>query len=317
MGYNDIVLNGLIGSNPLGALAAFGLLRVCSEIPSMKGTGLYWSRDLEGIPIDDWIAILRVPDDIDKSKLIELLSDRQKNRRLCVFEWSDDIRTKPENYREYLEKLAEVATQDYRLCADYATAFASEIIVDKSQGLIKPTAFHMTSGKQKFLKIVKDFGESMLNGSSRAFEEALFGPWLYQEKLHSLGWDPSTERAYAYRHKDPSKKTNDDFPRSVLGAIWLAIEALPLFPTAVSRGRLKTTCFIRIDRNTMLIWPIWEKPLGLDSLRSLLMTSELVSGNKSWDALGRRGVSSVYQSMRSELNKGYAIFRPASIAWCK
>ena len=317
MEYNNIVLPGLIGSNPLGALAAFGLLRVCNEIPSMNGASLHWNRELEGVPIDDWVAVLRVPDGTDETKLIELLTNRQKYRPLCVFGWSDDIRVKPEDYRALLDKLAKMATLNYRLVADYFTSFGSEMATDESQGLVKPTAFHMTSGQQKFLKIVRDFGDSMLNDSSKAFEEALFGPWLYQEKIHSLGWDPSTERAYAYRHRDPSKKNKDDFPRSVLGAIWLAVEALPLFPTAISGGRLKTTCFVRKERNAMLTWPIWETPLNIDVVRSLLMTSELVSGNKSWDRLGRRGIVAVYQSTRSELNKGYAILRPANLAWCR
>ena len=316
MQYNDISLTGLIGSNPLGALAAFGLLRVCSEIPSLSDVRLYWSMELEGDPIDDWVAVLRVSDGVDKTKLIELLANRQKYRPLGIFGWSDDIRVKAEDYRGHLDEHTKEATLHDRLCADYFAAFGSEMVTDDSQDLIKPTAFYMTSGQQKFLKIVRDFGESISNGSLQAYEEALFGPWLYKEKIHSLGWDPSTERTYSYRHKDPSKKTRDDFPRSVLGAIWLAVEGLPLFPTAVSRGRLGTTGFIRTGRSTMLVWPIWKNPISKDTLRSLLMTSELVSGKSSWESLGRRGVVAVYQAVRSEFAKGYAILRPANLAWC-
>lgn len=316
MQYNNLVLTGLIGSSPLGALAAFGLLRVCSEIPSLSDTRLYWSTGPEGGPVDDWVAVLRVSEEIDETKLIELLENRQKHRPLGIFEWSDDIRVEADNYRVHLNKYAKDATLSDRLCADYFAAFGSEMVTDDSQDLIKPTAFYMTSGQQKFLKIVRDFGEFMSNGSSPAFEEALFGPWLYRGEIHSMGWDPSTERTYAYRHRDPKKKTKDDFPRSVLGAIWLAVESLPLFPTAVSGGRLGTTCFIRSGRNSMLVWPIWKSPISIDALRSLLMTSELVLGKASWESLGRRGVVAVYQSVRSEFAKGYAILRPANLAWC-
>lgn len=316
MQYNDIALTGLMGSSPLGALAAFGLLRVCSEIPDLSDAHLYWSTELEDGPVDDWVAVLRVSKEVDKTKLIELLANRQKYRPLDIFEWSDDIRVEAESYRVHLDEYTKDATLHDRLCADYFAAFGSEMVTDGSQDLIKPTAFYMTSGQQKFLKIVRDFGESLSNGSSQAFEEALFGPWLYLGKIHSMGWDPSTERTYAYRHRDPSKKSKDDFPRSVLGAIWLAVEGLPLFPTAVSGGRLGTTCFIRKGRNAMLIWPIWKNPISIDVLRSLLMTSELVLGKTSWELLGRRGVVAVYQAVRSEFAKGYAILRPANLAWC-
>ena len=46
-------------------------------------------------------------------------------------------------------------------------------------------------------------------------------------KKNCIPWVGSLQPkgTYAYRHKNPSKKTKDDFPRSVLGAIWLAVEA--------------------------------------------------------------------------------------------
>ena len=108
--HNDIPLTGLIGSNPLGALAAFGLLRVCSETPRLSNSRLYWSMDLEGDPIDDWIAVLRLGDDVKRDELIDLLADRQKNLPLSIFAWSDDIRIKAEDYRDLLAKHARGAT---------------------------------------------------------------------------------------------------------------------------------------------------------------------------------------------------------------
>jgi hypothetical protein len=316
--HNDIPLTGLIGSNPLGALAAFGLLRVCSEISDLMVSRLYWSRDLDGIPMDDWVAVLRVPNEIGRIELIENLVTHQKNRSFGVFEWSRDIRISPQEYHEILSENAEISTLHDRLDADYFAAFGSEIVTDGSKGLVKPTAFHMTSGQQKFLENICKISTALRSGDAciKAFEEALFGPWRYEDRYHSLGWDPSTERLYAYRYKDPSKKTRDDSPRSVIGAVWFAVESLPLFPTAASRGRLETTGFTTKKDGTKLIWPIWTRPISIDALRTLLMTSELTSGNKYLEALGRRGVSVVYQADRSEFGQGYAILRPANQIWC-
>jgi hypothetical protein len=312
--HNEIPLTGLIGSSPLGALAAFGLIRICREISDLSGARLYWLRDLDGIPTDDWFAVLSVTNGVNRVELVEKLADHQKNRSFNVFEWSKDIRVSSEEYKELLRKHAESSNLHDRSDADYFTAFGSEIVKDGSKGLVKPTAFHMTSGQQKFLDNIHKMGDALrLDDSCKyAFKEALFGPWRYQDLYHSLGWDPSTERQHAMRDRAPSSEN----PRCVLGAVWLAVESIPLFPTAVSRGRLLTTGFSTKAKVTKLVWPIWTRPIGVDALRTLLMTSDLLSGNESCETLTRRGVAAVYQAVRSEFGKGYAILRPANLVWC-
>jgi hypothetical protein len=46
----QIDLPGLCGSSPLGALAAFGLFRVCGEVPELADAKLFWRLE------DDWYA---------------------------------------------------------------------------------------------------------------------------------------------------------------------------------------------------------------------------------------------------------------------
>jgi hypothetical protein len=201
-----------------------------------------------------------------------------------------------------LEKYAQQATLRERLDADYFAAFGSEMITDGSKGLVKPTAFHMTSGQQKFLDAICSVANSLQSDTTKAFEEALFGPWQYQDKIHSMGWDPSAERLHALRHIAPTR----EHARCECAAVWLAIEALPLYPTAASRGRLKTSGFVRTEKDSMLVWPIWTTPIGIDTLRSLIMTSDEAS-------LKKRGVATMYRSIRSEFGQGYAILRPAMV----
>lgn len=292
---NDIRLTGLIGSNPLGALAAFGLLRVCSDIPALSNSRLYWTQEY------DWIAVLRAPDGFGKGELLEKLAEQQKTLDFSAFNWSKDIRVAPDDYRAKLDAQAKGSTLCNRLNADYFAAFGSDIVSDGSKGLVKPTAFYMTSGQQKFLDAVCDIGNSLQSDSCKeAYEEALFGPWRYTDEYHSLGWDPAAERLHALRYLAPTR----EHARCVRAAVWLAVEALPLYPTAASDGRLATTGFVRQDRNTMLVWPIWTPPIGIDTLRSLIMTSDESS-------LKRRGVAAVYRSIRSKFGQGYAILRPA------
>jgi hypothetical protein len=305
-GHTDIVLTGLIGSNPLGALAAFGLLRVCGEIPTLLKARLSWRIE------DDWIAVLTLPGQIDENGLIACLSIRQQARQLDVFRWSPDIRVLPNEYREHLIQQAERARYYDRWNADYYAAFGSEMVTDGSKKLVKPTAFHMTSGQQNFLESVMELAESMHSRCSVALKEALFGPWTYNDDQHHLGLDPASERLYALRHKKPEK---DRVKRSVLAAVWLAIEALPLFPTTVARGRLATTGFMRSDGNTRLVWPIWTEPISLDTLKTLIASAELAGEIGELESLGRRGVTTVYGAVRSDFGQGYAILRPATLVW--
>ncbi len=294
MKHNDIILSGLIGSNPLGALAAFGLLRVCSELPTLQNARLSWAWE------HDWAAVLRTSEETGKDELIRMLADRQQNRSLDIFSWSDDIKVDPEEYHELLVRQAEQATTNNRLDADYFAAFGSDIVTARSTGEVKPTAFHMTAGRQKFLNSIQELGESLKTDAVKAFEEAMFGPWQYADKYHSLYWDPSTERLHALRHLAPTKES----PRCVRAAVWLAIEALPLFPTAATYGRLATTGFTS-DRPRAFVWPIWKTFISLDTLRTLLMTSD----DKA--SLEKRGVVALYRSTRSESDRGAAILRPA------
>lgn len=301
-----IELTGLIGSSPMGALAAFGLLRACSEIETLREARLAWSIEDQ----DDWTAILYSPSKIEISDLVKSLSDYQSERNLDVFSWSEDIRVEPDEYVEKLKTEALNASHAKRLNADFFSAFGSDLVTDRSKGLVKPTAFHMTSGQMKFLHIANELGVRLKDKSAEQIKEALFGPWLYRDNQHALGWDPTVERMHALRHKAPTSEK----ATSVAYAVWLALEALPLFPTVANGGRLGTTGFKRINRENIFSWPIWNDPIGIDTLRCLLASSELYK-NSNTLSLSYRGIAAIYQSVRGEFGQGYAIFRPSELRY--
>lgn len=299
----EIDLPGLVGSSPLGALAAFGLLRVCNEIEKFQGCKLKWTLR------SDWTATLLVPQQLNVEDLVEAVSGYACARENEEFTWDKDIRVSPERFKSLLIKYAQESTSDSRLCADFFCAFGSEAITDNTAFLVKPTAFYMTSGQQKFLDSVKALLGVLKETSKEAITEVLFGPWLYKDNQHALGWDPCAERMHALRHRAPTSEK----PMSVRGAIWLAVEALPFFPTVTRFNKLVTTGFSVKKRESVFTWPIWSMPIGIDTLKSLLASKELHYSNKNYEALHQRGISAVYQSIRSEFGQGYAIFRPASV----
>jgi hypothetical protein len=259
---------------------------------------------------DDWFAVLAVPEDINKEILVALLGEHLGKQSTDVFEWHQDGRELPSVYKTLLRSAVESASWDQRGECDFFAAFASEMAVDSTEKeLIKPTAFYMTSARQQFLSTAQKLAKSYRKDQSEKLNEALFGPWLYRDKQHALGWDPAAERMYALRHKKPG----DETPTSVSAAIRLALEAIPLFPVFPDKnGRLSTSGFVRINRENVFQWPLWQVPIGLDALKTLL-TSELGDDTN----LCRRGVNALYKSIRSEFGQGYGIFRPAQLVWQK
>lgn len=307
----EIPLTGLSGSSPLGALAAFGLLRLFEQIPELHDSRLSWALN------DDWTAILHLSSTADEKNVCERLSAYARSTVTDIWGWNDSIRVPPDFYEQVRAGYLEDASALHRLPADFFAAFGSEAVLD-NKGRIRPTEFDMTSGQQTFLGGFSRIHQSLssANGnavqrSNQAFEEALFQGWTYKDEFHSLGWDPSTERMHGLRHKAP---TNEK-AICVRAAVWLGFHALPLFPAVASRGRLAITGFPRRDRKALFTWPIWDKAIGVDTLRSLLAAEELAAGDDGWKKLAKRGVRAVYQSARSEFGQGYAVFRPATLVF--
>lgn len=301
---NTILLSGLSGSHPLGAMAAFGLLRILARELPFGTARLAWVFD------GDWRAELHVEEEIDADRLIDYLIERQPQRSVSPWlTWHDDIKSNVPLFREQWESILEryrgiisgsttdvVATDEF---AEFMTSFGSEVVLAKSKPEVKPTAFHMTAGQQRFLKAAKDLADSLdptKRASKRqtepdrreelsvAYRTALLGPWTYEDSLHSLGWDPATEGLYALSDRSPSEAG----PSSVRAAVWLAFESLPYFPATPKGKALHTTGF-RVN-GELFCWPIWDTPIGVDALRCLIGLPDLYEDQIDAAKLSTRGV---------------------------
>jgi hypothetical protein len=312
---NSICLTGLVGSEPLGALAAFGLLRSCSGHPTLPRLRLSWTL------ATDWTAVLTSEGPLSSEHLLDILVERQHGRAMAPFLiWNDDLKVAPADFAAHLRKTRDNTTSHNREDADFFASFASEIVTARSTGETKPTAFHMTAGQQQFIKSVRALASSLDSNRPRggretpeavtteirqAFAEALFGPWRYADDHHSLGWDPSREALHALSAIAPTKAG----PSSVRAAVWLAFEALPLFP-CISRSKTLLTRGFDAT-NSALYWPIWDKPISLDTLRSLLGMSAILEPSINYDDLRSRAIRAVFRSERSTDSNGRGTLRPA------
>jgi hypothetical protein len=317
-----LALTGLVGSHPLGAMAAFGLLRIISKCPAISTPRLSWGLR------DDWIATLQTCADDEESlrhRMLTMLVNRQRRRHrraARVLSWSDDVKTEPCRYSQWLADRRAESRIKSREAVDFLAAFGCDVITAPSTGDVKPTAFHMTAGQQKFLKSARELAISLSPDRPRrrrqtaseirreciaAFERALFGPWRYQDSEHSLGWDPSTEALHALSHIAPTAAG----PTSEAAAVWLAFESLPLFPTAPTGRRLYTRGFD--PRGDCFTWPIWQPPISVDTLASLLGLAVLTASRPPFDQLSEMGITAVYRAVCQRDANGRGTFRHARL----
>ena len=94
---------------------------------------------------------------------------------------------------------------------------------------------------------------------------------------------------------DPTRGNNG----GMIGANRLALEAWPLFQSLPAGDKITTVGF-RGSRanNTVFTWPIWTKPLDIETLRTVLSLSGLQTNDFARSEFDLLGISMVYRCRR-------------------
>jgi hypothetical protein len=266
-----LLLSGLKGHHPLGFLAACGLLRCCHQWEDFGSVRLAW-----GVEQSDgqFTAVIHSGTKLNITTFTQMLICRCKQQRQSsALSWSTKIDDREKFRRASLDLLQHSTCRETNDALATFAALASDIVTT-DKGVLRSTLLDLTSGNQRLLTNFRVLaGEpKQKEGKVQPFtedavREALLGPWQYRDDDHSLGWDPQTQRLHALRHKVPEQdKTN----RSVRAAVFLASQALPLFPCFAVGGQIRTTGFHRDDGDDWFAWPIWRDAISLDTLRSLI-----------------------------------------------
>ncbi len=204
-------------------------------------------------------------------------------------------------------------SQNNRLWVDFAAALGSDILEEK--GNIKDTAFRTMggAGHQHFIEFMRNIIEATSPGH---LQITLFEKWRYDDPMKNLSmrWDPLDDKRYALMWNNPAGKESTkqrNASGSMLGANRLAIEGLLLFPTAPSGNQLTTTGFKgQKSSDTFWTWPIWETPIPLDVMRSVIAIKELQMEKPDRGSLKRRGISEIYRVQRIPRGN-FRMFSPA------
>jgi hypothetical protein len=214
-----------------------------------------------------------------------------------------------EEYRKHAAGFLADAGLAGRETLDMLAAFGSDACLRRNDDRIDATPFCFVSGSgnQEFLGTVRELTYRV--APDRVYQ-ALFEPWSYRDEKLSLRWDPAEDRRYALLDRDPS----DDGARTVWMANLLAYRALALCPTVPTGGGLAATGWREEGeerrKQRWFTWPLWDSPVGVDVVRSLLGARELGDPRPDCDVLSARGIVAVYRARRIEEGY-YTNFTPA------
>ena len=311
---SGLLLTGLDGSNPLGFLAAVGVLQTLSD--SNGDARMAWT-----VAQDGWRPTLAgCGDDQDELCLAVLTSLKQASTAIFDIGKTQEGKKESNKFPFAVDRLVDAfevavvrAHARDRREVDLLAAFGTELLPDKKTGAFQSTDFKMVrsgdSKSQGMLFYAKALRESL---DQRMLERTLFDAWDYGDTGYSLRWDPIEDQRYALRWRDPSQSKTTDGPGTMFAANCLAVEALRCLPVMPTGKKAHTTGFRDVQHQTVFSWPVWTAPLAVETVRSLLSLRDLDKMRLDRSALAARGVDEVYGVRVVRPNKYYSNFAPAS-----
>ena len=167
MSHNGLVLSGLRGSHLLGFLATLGVLKICSSpniIPQPVKLG--W---IQG---SDWNPVLQFEDEIEFSKLLELLkSGLEKTLESPLIQWQEDLRIEFGEFRDFSSLAVEERDMD---TLSFLAALDCDAVLEEEGTTVLPTPFYTLSGQQRFFKELRKSLRALSNpgrsGPAHIFE---------------------------------------------------------------------------------------------------------------------------------------------------
>lgn len=298
-----IQLVGVDGSNPLGFLAALGLLRI------VPGAKLGFSDDgsyrafIDGFDTNKSDLAQRISEDATKNAdsnapwrftYTKAATKRQGEQKVA------DLKPPPDDFKRFLATCVDAWLSRNEEPAAYAAAYGTDVAVD-GKGNTKPTAFHFTAAQQTFLGIVEDIRASV---TQEWVTKSLF-EGDGKRPGSNLRWDPGAERNWALMADDPSRDgTLVDAPLE-----WLAFRGLPLLPSFPCGSRIITTGVVGRGDDMTFTWPLWTVPISRDTARSVLQLDW--TGNAK--ERRARGVFAICKSAIRRTSQGFGNFGPSLV----
>lgn len=285
---DGVLLKGIDGANPLGFLAALGVLRLLTLRSSESTIRMKWVQSTGA-----WRPVVVGTCCLTPARVLaRVWKQLLKNPFRGPAGFDKNVKMLPDKFRQAI-----ISAPDH----EYGACLASDALLDQKGNVAKSRLQMVNGGKrQDYLPIIENVEKQC---TTQHVHKCMFEEWRYSDPMAvlSLRWDPRDDRRHAYRWDDPSEASTRQ-KGCELGASRLAIEALPMFPVCCSGRRARTVGFAADgDR---FRWPIWIYPATLVVVQSLLNSADLYSEDrKSAAALRALGIGQVYSSVRFPVDK--------------
>jgi hypothetical protein len=202
-------------------------------------------------------------------------------------------------FREHAVSMRVNAHFADRKSIDLLASFGAEIAVTDDRRIAPtPFCFITGSGHQWFLDTARQL---MAAVSQAKVREAIFELWAYCDEQLTMRWDPVDDRRYALMDRDPT--ASDNKSATVWMANLLAYRALTFFPCVSGRYGPLATGWTGNRGPSCFTWPLWNQPLGYDTIRSLLQHPAFGQNDLSEyrRELRLRGVRAIFRSYRIQV----------------
>lgn len=299
---DGLPLPGLDGTNPLGFLAALGLLRTLNMQSDGNAVRMLWEKTGA-----TWTPrIIGGGHDIDK--LLERLVAGFEVCDRSPWRLDKKFPFETKTLRREISDATRGASHTHRDRIDTLGSFGVAYVSD-DRGTFKDTSLRMIRAGDSAGNGLLAYGERIREDTTLDnLRSALIGPWKYEDEGCALRWDPAEHHGYAMQWTDPSKEKTV----SVRGANRLALAAMPMLPVVPVQARVGTTAFGKPHgQQESLSWPIWIVACGIDVITSLLALACLQDERPSSSKLSARGIRAVYRCDRVKTSTYYRNFTPA------
>lgn len=241
--------------------------------------------------VDERVSLIRAEVDALQASLTRASESQGESLGHGIAHVGDIIGVPPGVFRRAADRalddyLAAESPADARLIVAQTAALACDQVVTDGSVVFSPFSFANGASEQKLLRATRQCMERV---TLERFRGSLLGTAesKVEGKGLKLGWDPADNRLYALMWADPS-----DTPEPadvVAGALaYLGMGLLTAFPW---HSGLAAVGWGQSPRGW--VWPLWEVPLSLPVVRSLLGDSDLRRGLAGRECLARRGIVEV------------------------
>jgi hypothetical protein len=191
----------------------------------------------------------------------------------------------------------EDASEANRAAIDLLAAFGSDACGHAKTGQMQATPFCFItgSGHQNFLDTARQLVEQV---DASRLEAALFTRVEPSDEKLSMRWNPQEDRRYAVMWSDPTASGNKAKTNWAINL--LGYRGLRLISSAPTFRGLRTTGW-QSGPDQIWRWPIWNRELSIDVIRSLLTHPLLVSQTPPRDRLSALGVVALFESSRVQV----------------